>query len=65
VIRLTIDNALCTGNGRCHALFPELFDDDERGYGRVLSEELGDEQLEQAQRAVIACPEQAISVTSS
>jgi ferredoxin len=64
VIRLTIDYALCTGNGRCHALFPELFDDDERGYGRVLTEELDDEQLEHAQRAVIACPEQAVTVTT-
>ena len=65
MIRLTIDYAFCTGNGRCFTLFPELFGDDERGYGRVLTEELGDEQLERAQRAVSACPEQAISVTSS
>jgi ferredoxin len=64
VIRLAIDYGLCTGNGRCHALFPDLFDDDERGYGRVLVEELGDEQLEHAQRAVIACPEQAVTVTT-
>jgi ferredoxin len=64
MIRLRIDEALCTGNGRCHALFPELFGDDERGYGRVLSEQLGDERLDHARRAEIACPERAISVTT-
>ena len=65
MIRITIDDELCTGNGRCYALFPELFSDDERGYGVVLSDELDNEHLDSAERAVAACPEQAISVTSS
>jgi len=62
MIRLTIDYDLCTGNGRCYELFPQLFGDDERGYGVNLTEEIGDELLDMANRTVVACPERAISV---
>lgn len=35
MMRLHIDEGLCTGNGRCYALFPELFIDDDSGYGQT------------------------------
>jgi ferredoxin len=62
-MRLMIDDARCTGNGRCYALLPDLFTDDERGHGRVVGDgALGDDQAEAARRAVVACPEDAITI---
>ena len=61
--RLVIDNERCTGNGRCYELFPQLFTDDDRGYGAVAGDGLVREGAEdEAHRAVLACPEQAISL---
>jgi ferredoxin len=62
-MKIVIDQNACSGNGRCYSLVPELFTDDERGYGQVVGDgTLGEEQRELAQRAVLACPEDAISI---
>ncbi len=62
-MRVVIDQSICTGNGRCYTLVPELFTDDERGYGQVVGDGvLTDDQVEQAQKAVVACPERAITL---
>ena len=62
-MRLVIDADRCSGNGRCYSLLPDLFTDDERGYGAVVGDGmLREDQLGDAQRAVIACPEDAIRV---
>jgi ferredoxin len=45
---------------------PELFVDDESGYGQVIDGgEFGDDQRDAAERAVRACPENAISIDQS
>ena len=60
---LVIDYDRCTGHGRCFALSPELFVDDENGYGQVIGDgQVSDELMAAAQRAIRACPEQAISL---
>lgn len=59
-MRLQIDHDLCTGNGRCYAMFPELFVDDESGYGQTLNGGLVDDS-ELAHRATLCCPEKAIT----
>ena len=65
-MRLVIDPDRCCGNGRCYALFPELFVDDERGYGQTLGDgAIREDQLPEAQRATVCCPEQAITVEDS
>jgi ferredoxin len=62
-MRVVIDYDRCTGNGRCYSLFPDLFSDDERGYGQVMGDgAVGDDQLDRARRAVLCCPEQAITI---
>jgi ferredoxin len=62
-MKIVIDPGACSGNGRCYTLAPELFTDDERGYGQVVGDgTISDDQLELAQRAVLACPEDAISI---
>jgi ferredoxin len=64
-VRLTIDDGLCVGHGRCFALHPELFEADEFGYGRVTAPEVEGQALESARHAVAECPEQAIRLASS
>jgi ferredoxin len=62
-MRVVIDDARCTGNGRCYTLLPGLFTDDERGHGRVIGDgALGDDRIDDARRAVVACPEDAITI---
>jgi len=62
-MKIVIDPGACSGNGRCYSLVPELFTDDERGYGQVLGDgTISDDQREAAERAVRACPESAISI---
>ena len=63
-MKIVIDQTACAGNGRCYSLVPELFTDDERGYGQVVGDgTITDDQLEAARRAERACPEHAISIT--
>jgi ferredoxin len=62
-MRVVIEQSLCAGNGRCYTLAPDLFSDDERGYGVVVAtDDLTDAQLELASRAVAACPEHAVRI---
>ncbi len=64
-MRITLDNDLCQGHGRCYALAPELFDADDEGYAVLLVKDgevpAGQEQA--AQLAADNCPEFAIKVT--
>jgi ferredoxin len=60
-VRLHIDTGLCQGHGRCYDLAPGLFGEDEEGYGKVLADgAVSPESEQEARRAVLNCPEQAI-----
>lgn len=63
-MKLTINERLCSGQGRCYTLVPELFTSDDEGYcverGQVIDVPAGSE--ERAQFGLDACPEGAISV---
>ena len=60
---MRIDHDACTGHGRCYDLAPDLFTDDERGYGQVIGDgSVTDEHGAQALAAVRACPEHAVSI---
>jgi len=62
-MNIWIDPERCSGHGRCYAVAPELFTDDERGYGRVIGDGAVDaDQLAGARRAVLACPEGAVTL---
>jgi ferredoxin len=60
-VRLHIDSARCQGHGRCYDLAPDLFGEDDEGYGKVLGDGLVPPEQE-ARRAVINCPERAIEL---
>ena len=61
---LAIDPERCQGHGRCYDLAPDLFGDDEEGYGQVLGDGTVPPEAERhARLAVVNCPEHAIEVT--
>ncbi|MDK3256891.1 ferredoxin [Blastococcus capsensis] len=62
-MRVQIDAGLCQGHGRCYDLSPDLFGEDEDGYGTVP----GDGQVppgreDGARLAAANCPESAVAV---
>ena len=60
-MRVSIDHDRCTGHGRCYVLAPELFVDDDEGYGRVIGDgEVVPAQVEAARKAAQSCPERAV-----
>ncbi|HEX3964163.1 MAG TPA: ferredoxin [Trebonia sp.] len=61
-MKISIDAARCQGHGRCYELAPDLFTDDEWGRGSVITPDVRPEQAGQANTAVNACPERAISI---
>jgi len=64
-MRLVIDGERCTGHGRCYALAPDVVDADDRGLGVVvITADLEGDLLAQAERAVLNCPERAVSLES-
>lgn len=63
-MRATIDVDKCMGHGMCYALAPNVFTDDDQGYGHVIGDgEVPSEQAEGARNGAANCPERAISVT--
>ena len=62
-MRVVIDTERCTGHGRCYSVSPTVATDDDEGYGVVICDgAITADQLEDARRAVLACPERAISI---
>jgi ferredoxin len=63
-MKATIDSAKCMGHGLCYSLAPNVFADDDQGYGHVIGEgEVSPAQAEEARTGAANCPESAISVT--
>lgn len=63
-MKLTIDAKLCSGQGRCYTLAPELLTDDDDGFvtarGTTIDVPVGQEAA--ARDAALACPEGAVSI---
>lgn len=62
-MKVIIDSDACQGHGRCYAIAPDVFTDDDDGYPVVLEPEVPPALEERARAAVHACPERAISLT--
>ena len=64
---LSVNASRCTGHGRCYTAAPGLLSDDDEGFVTLRggSLEISDDQLADAEDAVDACPEQAITLASS
>ena len=62
-MRVQISSELCQGHGRCYDLAPDLFGEDDEGYGQVLDDGIVPSGKEpDARRAVANCPERAIAL---
>ncbi len=63
-MRISIDPSLCQGHGRCYDLAPDLFGEDDEGYGTVLvpGGEVPDGEQDDARLAADNCPEAAVLV---
>lgn len=62
-MKVQIDSGRCHGHGRCYDLVPELFGEDNEGFGQVLEDgdvPVGSER--DARLAVANCPERAIDL---
>jgi ferredoxin len=59
--RFRIDDA-CQGHGRCYALAPKWFDEDEHGHGEVRDVLISPEELAEATEMLEACPEGAVQL---
>lgn len=57
---IVVDMDKCTGHGRCYAVAPLLFTDDDEGRPIVLVSHVEGDSEKQALAAVAACPESAI-----
>ena len=64
-VRVEIDLSVCRGHGRCYELAPQVFGEDERGYGQVLEPVVGPAHEREVRRAEENCPEGAIQVEES
>jgi ferredoxin len=63
MVKLRIDSERCQGHGRCYDLVPELFGEDDEGYGKVLGTGMvPPDKVQEARRAVANCPERAIDL---
>lgn len=62
-MKVRIDSELCQGHGRCYDLAPDLFTDDDEGYGQVVGSGLVPVSAEEdARKAGLNCPERAIEL---
>ena len=59
-MRIQVDLSLCTGHGRCYALCPRHFDEDDAGHCVLLQPIVEPSALESVRQAVDNCPEGAI-----
>jgi ferredoxin len=62
---IRVDATRCQGHGRCFDTCPEVFVPDVEGYATVTETtvEAGTPVAERVHRAVVGCPERAISVS--
>ena len=60
-MKLHIDSERCQGHGRCYDLAPDLFGDDDEGFGKVLGDGVVPASRDREARLAVAnCPERAI-----
>jgi len=62
-MKVHVDAERCQGHGRCYALAPQVFESDDLGNGVEIGDGVVPEELyAAARRAVLNCPESAITI---
>jgi ferredoxin len=63
-VKVAIDSDKCMGHGMCYALAPNVYTDDDHGYGHVIGDgNVGDDEADAARVGATNCPESAIGLT--
>jgi ferredoxin len=63
-VKVAIDPAKCMGHGMCYGLAPNVYTDDDDGYGQVVGDgTVGADEADAARNGAANCPESAIAVT--
>jgi ferredoxin len=60
IVKVSLDDAKCSGHARCHAVDPDLFPVDDSGYLILQSRDVRAEEQEATRAAVAGCPENAL-----
>jgi ferredoxin len=61
-MRIKLDEAACTGHGRCYALAPEVYEPDDHGHCIVLHDVVSGALEAAARLGAENCPEEAITL---
>jgi ferredoxin len=66
-MKLSLDQDLCTGHGRCYSVAPEVIEPDSEGYNRArgTTVEIASAHECSARRGVKSCPEGALSIVGA
>lgn len=65
LLELSVDRGICAGHGMCYGVAPNLIDCDEQGDPILPDGALAHDDAEIARKAVMACPERALSLQPS
>jgi ferredoxin len=61
-VRIQVDVGKCSGHARCNAISPTVFHLNDEGYNDMDECVLEDNEVAEASRGVLACPEGAITL---
>jgi len=59
---LVVDRKTCAGHGLCYSVAPDIIDADEQGDPVITADPIPADQVENADSAATACPEQALTL---
>ncbi|WP_375482649.1 ferredoxin [uncultured Jatrophihabitans sp.] len=63
MLRISVDQAKCTGHARCNATAPDVYPIDDDGYTALNGVvDVPDDRADAARHGAAACPERAITV---
>ena len=64
-MKVHVNSGLCQGHGRCYDLAPDLFGEDDEGYGQALGDgTVPPDQEQDARLAAANCPEYAVQLSA-
>lgn len=61
-MKITVDQAVCSGHARCAATAAEIYRLDDNGYALPVDGDIAAEDRQAAREGALACPERAITV---
>ena len=61
-MRIVVDTDACQGHGQCYVRAPSLVSSDDAGFAVGTRAQVGPEERAEADAAVNACPERAVSL---